>query len=225
MKKILALFAILLLVGNLSAQRLGVQGGYSLSTPSIGTEDNAVNFNPQSGSGFHVGALFDWDMTNRWGFEASVLYNMRTMRFNMEYQSDTSTIFRREVFYLDIPIHFIVHFPVRKTRISLFLGPSFNIGLHGKDVAWLDLPTERPVSLEKEVFGDEQPLQRFDLSAELGMAVEYKQLQFRASYEVSVLNTAYSDYGYTFSLPTTSVPYFYQGVFKFSVAYMFDLTK
>src|SRR5574344_1944736 len=122
MKKILALFAILLLVGNLSAQRLGVQGGYSLSTPFIDTEDIAVNFNPHSGSGFHVGALFDWDMTNRWGFEASVLYNMRTMRFNMEYQSDTSTIFRREVFYLDIPIHFIVHFPVRKTRISLFLG-------------------------------------------------------------------------------------------------------
>ena len=87
MKKSLVLLIALFTAGLLSAQRLGVQGGYSLSTPFIGTEDNAVDFNARSGSGFHIGALFDWDVTNRWGFEAAVLYNMRTAHFNMAYRS------------------------------------------------------------------------------------------------------------------------------------------
>lgn len=225
MKKSLVLLIALFTAGLLSAQRLGVQGGYSLSTPFIGTEDNAVDFNARSGSGFHIGALFDWDVTNRWGFEAAVLYNMRTAHFNMAYRSDTTTIFNREVFYLDIPLHLTVHFPVKKTRVSVFLGPSFNVGLHGKDIAWLNIPTKKPVSLEKDVFGKEKPLQRFDLSAELGFSVEYRKMLMSASYELSLLNTAYKNYTYTFSLPPTSVPYYYQGVFKLSVAYLFDLTK
>jgi hypothetical protein len=75
------------------------------------------------------------------------------------------------------------------------------------------------------VFGKEKPLQRFDLSAELGFSVEYRKMLMSASYELSLLNTAYKNYTYTFSLPPTSVPYYYQGVFKLSVAYLFDLTK
>lgn len=226
MKKFLISCCLSLVALALSAQRLGPVAGYQLTTPFPMTSRNVLNFNEQVGSGFHVGLLFDWDITNRWGVEASAVYNLRSSSYDLEYKSDTTTHFSRQLYFLDIPVHAYVNFPMKKWTLSLFAGPSFNIGLHGKDIAWQNTDMQKPVMLETDdIFGDDGRLTRFEIAAELGLAAKYKNYEVRASYEVGLNNIAKQDYAWTVGLPSTTTKRFQQGELKLSFAYLFYLGK
>ena len=53
--------------------------------------DKSVAFTMIPGGGLHLGMLFEMDVTNRWGFDAAVMYEMRTMRWDINYNNDSTS--------------------------------------------------------------------------------------------------------------------------------------
>jgi hypothetical protein len=236
MKKI---FVILLCIVHcalcidLKAQKLGFIGGPSMSYGTITTSDDLASFKMIPGGGLHFGMLFEMDVTNRWGFDAAVMYELRTMRWGVGYNNDSiSNTFKRQLGYFNVPLHFYVNFPLRNQYVvSLFGGPVFTCGLHGQDWAWqnhtANVPegVHKPITYEREdMFGKDGRIARCEIAAELGLAFKWKGVQGRLSYQHSLNNDNFNKY--TFTLPMSGVnPYFTQGTVKLSVAYVFDLRK
>ena len=94
-KRLLLILIAACCMATAAAQRLGGIVGYQLTQGVQTTTDHLVNFNATPGSGFAVGVLFDWDITNRWGLEVAATYNLRTSLYNLHYLSDTTTRFKR----------------------------------------------------------------------------------------------------------------------------------
>lgn len=243
MKKILVvLFCIIFCVlsTELKAQKLGFIGGPSMSYGIITTSDKSATFNIIPGGGLHAGMLFEMDITNRWGFDAAIMYEMRTMRWDLGYSNDSvqvpDRLFKRQLGYLNVPFHFYVNFPIHNEYVvSLFGGPVFACGLHGEDWAWekltLGVPegVHKPITYEKKnMFGSDGRLVRCEIAAELGLAFKWNGLQGRLSYQHGFNNDNFTKETkkYLFTLPIKqSSPYFTQGTVKLSVAYVFDLRK
>ena len=222
---------------EVSAQKLGFIGGPSMSYGTITNLDKSATVSMIPGGGLHVGMLFEMDVTNRWGFDAAVMYELRTMRWDLGYNNDSSSIhifnrFKRQVGYLNVPFHLYVNFPIKNQYIiSLFGGPVFTCGLHGEDWAWenysdnVPMGVHKPVTYEKEkIFGKDGRIVRCEIAAEVGLAFKWKGLQGRLSYQHGFNNANFNEYAFT--LPSSSMkPYFTQGTVKLSVAYVFDLRK
>ena len=162
----------------------------------VSTSDKAASFTMIPGGGMHVGMLFEMDVTNRWGFDAAVMYELRTMRWDISYVNDSTSTnisnrFKRQLGYLNVPFHFYVNFPVQNKYVfSLFGGPVFACGLHGEDWAWQkyteNVPegVHKPITYEKEnMFGDKGRIVRCEIAAELGLAFKWKGVQGRLSYQ------------------------------------------
>ena len=222
---------------EVSAQKLGFIGGPSMSYGTITNIDKSATVSMIPGGGLHVGMLFEMDVTNRWGFDAAVMYELRTMRWDLGYINDSigvniSNRFKRQLGYLNVPFHFYVNFPIKNEYVvSLFAGPVFTCGLHGEDWAWenytenVPAGVHKPVTYEKKkVFGKDGRIVRCEIAAELGMAFKWKGLQGRLSYQHGFNNDNLNEYIYTLPLKKEK-PYFTQGTVKLSVAYVFDLRK
>ena len=213
---------------SVSAQRLGFIGGYQLTTPFPVVAGNVIDFNEKSGSGFHIGGYFDWDFAKRFGLDAQILYAMRNVKFDMHYKSDTTTHFSRNTFNFEIPLHIYANFHIKKGFIlSPILGPSFNIGLHGKDIAWQNTELQKPVDLQtKDFYGKDNRVNRFEIAGEAGLMFKYKNYGVRALYSVGFMNLATKKYNFSMTgLPSDYNRYLFNGVFKLSFVYVFDLRK
>lgn len=214
---------------GIQAQKLGFIGGPSLTHGNIWSENTNTEYLPIPGAGFHVGGLFEWDITNRWGFDAAILYDMRSSSFEMNYyNSDTTTLFSRQLFYFNVPVHLYVNIPIKnKYVVSFFAGPSLGIGLHGEDAAWMMIDNKKPVtSQDSEMFEkDKGRVVRFEIAAEIGMAFKYKAYQARIAYQYGINNSTKNGYQYTMPISSTTKNYYTQGSLKLSFAYLFDLRK
>lgn len=225
MKKSLLIFLFCITLFPAFGQRLGIIGGYSLTNTWAGVTNNAVDFNTTAYSGFHIGPIFAMDITNRWGLEIAPQYAMRGTHFIAQYKTDYPYNINRQLYYLDIPLHAFVKFPAWKGQFLLFAGPSINIGLHGKDISWESNALQKPVNTSTEIFGEDNRMKRLEIAADLGLGYEYKNLQVRASYQAAINNPCYQDYNFGFDIPNYVTKYYFQGVFKISAAYIFDLRK
>lgn len=213
---------------SVAAQKLGFIGGPSMSHSTMWCEDEGAGFKPIPGAGFHVGALFEWDITNRWGWDAAVMYEMRSSAFDLSYSGvDTTNYFNRQLFYLNVPVHVYVNFPIRNRYvISTFVGPVFTCALHGRDIAWENTEMRKPVMYEKEdLFGKEGRIVRCEIAAEIGMAFKYRNFQGRLSYQYGINNLTKDNYLYTLPMTSGTKTYLTQGTLKLSFAYLFDLRK
>ncbi len=83
---------------------------------------------------------------------------------------------------LHVPVNVVFTFPFYDMDISLFAGPSFDFSLFGK-------MTSRETDVDLQ-FGqtDEKDLKRFDVGANLGLAVEYKRYFFSINSNCGVLD-------------------------------------
>lgn len=229
MKKFLAIFLLLnLSITTMFAQRLGAVGGFQLTNtwPLVG--GYAIDFNAKPGAGFHFGPLLEWDFSKHFGMDASILYGLKTMSFDMHYKENTIPVYmKRHLYTLDIPLHVYRYFSLKNGMVlTAFIGPSFEINLHGKDIAWESTELQKPVGLKTtDLIGKDYRIPRFQLSGELGLSLRQNNYQLRASYAVGFLNQTQKDFGWYFDLRTNQKKMLYDGVFKLSFAYLFDLNK
>lgn len=237
MKKISIIILMLAASLTLSAQRLGIMGGFQMTNAWILSAN--CDFNPKPGPGFTVGPIFEMNFSHRLGFDVAALYNMRYTSFDIDYKkrldTDTTVHLARTHFYLDVPVHLNVNFPIKNAlSMSLFFGPSFNVALHGQDIAWENTDQKKPVGYDTENLygkdkGTENRYSRFQVSGELGLAVKYKAFEWRASYNTSINNITNFDRRTSFlwyvGLRQGQNKYLRDGNFKLTFAYMFDLRK
>ncbi len=233
MKRTALIVVLALCAMAAAAQRLGGVAGYQLSWGFNSTTSDVVNFGATPGSGFLVGVLFDWDITNRWGIEAAATYNLRTTKYRLQLAEkqrlDTANIFKRQLYFLNIPVHAYVNFPFKKWTLALYFGPSFNVGLHGKDIAWQDTEWQKPVMLEDDkIFGskNEGRLYRFEIGAEIGLRFKYRNYSWSMGYHHGFNNLAKDDdFDWTLTLPANTKKRVTMGEFNVSFAYLFDLKR
>lgn len=178
-------------------------------------------------AGMHVGMQFEMDVTNRWGFDAQVLYLLRTYRWNLSYPEATPRVMERLAGFLDVPFHFYVNFPQKQNHLilTLFGGPVFTCGLHAHDWAYERTELRRPTTeMDEQLFDtDKGHIVRCYVEAEVGLAIKYKNYQGRISYQHSINNGTKN--GYLYTLPLAKSPYLTSGDFRFSFVYLFDLRK
>lgn len=229
MNRIIVAVFVIVCCFPLAAQKLGFVAGPSMNYGIIVSHDDQAMFRSLPGAGMHAGLLFEMDVTNRWGFDAAVMYELRTMSWNIGYgDSIASRTFKRQLGYLNVPFHFYVNIPLKKQMvISLFGGPVFTCGLHGEDWAWENTAMQKPVTYEKEKMFDKDDgrVVRCEIAAEIGLALKWNSLQGRVSYQHGFNNATAHSYLYSLPMESKAVNYLTQGTLKFSVAYLFDLRK
>lgn len=231
MKKFSIIILLLTATLTMSAQRLGIMGGFQMT--NAWALAGKCEFNPKPGPGFTVGPIFEMSFSHRLGFDVAALYNMRHTSFDIDYEfrPDTTVHLARTHFYLDVPVHLNVNFPVKNAlSMALFFGPSFNVALHGEDIAWENTDQKKPVGYDNDkLYGKDQSTEnrfnRFQVSGELGFAVKYKAFEWRASYNGSITNMTNKTFLWYVGLRQGQNKYLRDGNFKLTFAYMFDLRK
>jgi len=227
MKKQLTIILLLLTTLAASAQKLGFVGGPSMTYGALTATDAEATLTPIPMAGLHVGMQFEMDVTNRWGFDAQVMYLLRTYRWNLAYPETTPHRMERLAGFLDVPFHFYVNFPLKKNHMvmTLFGGPVFTCGLHAHDWAYERTELRRPVTEMDELLfdGDKGHIVRCYIEVEAGLALKYKNYQGRISYQHSINNGTNNSYLYT--LPLSKSPYLTTGDLRLSFVYLFDLRK
>ncbi|MDR3327868.1 MAG: PorT family protein [Prevotellaceae bacterium] len=225
MKKTIIITSLLILCTSLSAQRLGFIGGYQLTNSYAVVGGKTVDFNPKAGSGFHVGAYFDWTFKKNYGIDAQLVYALRNTKFDLHYNSDTTIIFKRQIFNLELPVHIYANYRLGKDFVlSPFLGPSFNMGLHGKDIAWENTDYQKPVDMEnKSLFDKDSRINRFEVAGDIGVSLKYRNYAIRTLYSVGFTNLTRKNFDWTLSLASNRNKYLFNRVFKISFVYVFDL--
>jgi len=227
MKKQLTIILLLLATLAASAQKLGFVGGPSLTYGALTVSDPEASLKPIPMAGLHVGMQFEMDVTNRWGFDAQVLYLLRTYRWNLSYTDVTPHTMDRLEGFFDVPFHFYVNFPMKKNHLvlTLFGGPVFTCGLHAHDWAYEQTELRRPITEKNEDMYDKDRgrIVRCYIEGEVGLALKYKNYQGRLSYQHSFNNGTKNSYLYT--LPLADSPYLTTGDLRLSFAYLFDLRK
>lgn len=233
-RTLLTLFTLFSLInGALQAQKLGFIAGPQLNYGNVISLDKNAIFQALPNAGFHAGMMYEMDFSNRWGFDAAAMYEMRNMCWNMIYTeegNETSNKFHRQIGYLNVPAHLFVYLTNNdKGAFTLFAGPVFTCGLHARDLAYENGGLHKPVTyMDADMFSKDQGgrIMRCEFAFELGFAYKWqKGFQFRASYMHSLNNGTLNNYLYTLPMEYKSPTYFTQGEVKFSFVYLFDLRK
>ncbi len=231
MKRTLFTIIFVSLFSSFFGQKLGIQAGYSLTNTFANIDSKNVSFNRKPMSGFTVGPLFAWDFYKNFGADIAIMANMRNADFKISYKENTPIAFKQTLYYLDIPLHAYYKQNIKNTTLIIFAGPSFNIGLDGSNYAYEDTKIQKPIFDSKinteELFGKEKTYKRFEIGIDIGIAVEYKNILFKASYMQGLNNitqNAATPYGIE-DIGSGIKQTYQHGIFSFCVGYSFDLKK
>lgn len=232
MKKFGILVVILLACNAVYAQKLGLQAGYSLTHNIVSIKPSKVGISGKPVSGFTVGPIFSWDFYKGVGADIAIMANMRGANLDVQEAADKTTRrFYQTFYYLDIPLHVYYKGVVKDVELSVFAGPSFNIGIDGSNYAYELTKLQKPLFSSKidnvKLFGKDNAYQRFEIGIDLGVLVEYKNVQFKASYMRGLNNISHNKatpYGLE-SIGAGIKQVYKQGVFSFTVGYVFNLKR
>lgn len=129
MKKTL-LTLVVMLTTALSASafgdfRLGVTGGYNLTSASFDKTTLTRTLNGENGSGWFIGPKAYMGLVAGLGVEGSLLYNQRDYKISASEQGEVHEKLRS----VDIPLNLKLNLTVQKVGIYLATGPQFSYGL------------------------------------------------------------------------------------------------
>ncbi len=233
MKKYILTLFLVIAATPFFAQKLGLQAGYSLTnaTATIDYSQRTIGFERKPTSGFTVGPIFSWDFMKNFGADIAIMANMRGADFKVGYKDNVPTVFKQTFYYLDIPLHAYFKYEIENVALTIFAGPSFNIGLEGSNYAYEDTKVQKPIFHSEidqtELFGKEKSYKRFEIGIDLGIGVEYKNILFKASWMQGMNNISQNKsapYGLT-EIGAGIKQTYRQGVFSFCVGYVFDLKR
>ncbi len=240
MKKIIITLLLFVVATPFFAQKLGLQAGYTLTNTSVGIDysQSKIGFATKPASGFTVGPIFSWDFMKNLGADIAIMANMRSADFKISYKDQVPTVFKQTLYYLDIPLHAYFKYEIKDVALTIFAGPSFNIGLDGSNYAYYDNEMQKPkfnsAIDQTQLFGKEDDsnlsptsYKRFEIGIDLGIGVEYKNILFKASWMQGMNNiTQNKSYPYGLEDIGAGIKHTYrQGVFSFCVGYVFDLKR
>ena len=216
-RNFILLFAIMAIVGNLSAQvRPGVKMGYNLvgvmannyqgvysKPPSDKVEEYMTlrKTNPGDPDNFHVksgfqaGMIADCPINERLAIQPGVRFAMQG--FTDEYKNTAKHIRKFSMYYLQIPVYAQYRMPVAEDVNLLFqAGPYASFGLLGRQ-NWIKNTKSQlgdgDDKYRKISFGNgtDNDLKTFDYGLSAGVGVELFRFQFVAAYDFGLAKTPF----------------------------------
>lgn len=132
MKKIL-LTLVVLLTTALSANafgdfRLGVTGGYNLTSASFDNSTVKHTLEGKNGSGWFIGPKAYMSLFAGLGVEGAMLYNQR------EYKMLSGKVVTEKLQSVDVPLNLKLNLTVQKVGVYLATGPQFSYGLGKNEI-------------------------------------------------------------------------------------------
>jgi hypothetical protein len=182
-KKIILSFAALAIsIGAMSQVRVGIKGGWNLSTISVDNDGDVDK--DQSLSGYHIGAIVDFPLVPKiLSFQPGVFYTTKGAKLESGPQ------------YIEIPLNFIGKIPLgTNSRLFAGIGPYFAFGVAGKNkvsttLAGVTTSSESNIKWDDDTpFNDGDPdrglnkYKRFDWGGNLQVGAEFNKFLVSAQY-------------------------------------------
>ncbi|GAA3947206.1 outer membrane beta-barrel protein [Chitinophaga oryziterrae] len=136
-KKIILSFAALAIsFGAMSQARVGVKGGWNLSSISV-SNDGSVD-KDKSLSGFNIGVIADLPLVPRiLSFQPGVFYTTKGSKLVSGDPNNSASVYRKYTTtpsYIEIPLNFVGKIPIGEdTRLFAGIGPYIAFGVAGKN--------------------------------------------------------------------------------------------
>ena len=201
----LQILAIFILSSTSSfTQTLGVRAGLNLSNFFVKDDHETYSEDYKWKTGFHVGAIAEFPLSNLVSFETGLLLATKGHR-EMADASFLSEIIKLKVstmlYYLEIPIKAKLSIPVGKIKFYGSLGPYIGFGINGKTKSELTLNGQTEKEEEDISWGsneEDDHLRRLDLGLTMAAGIELKSIQLGLNYNLGLANiSAYRDEGAT----------------------------
>ena len=186
----IALFLLTITTGSF-AQQFGIRAGFKLSNWSIKMEDEVVDdfeMNP----GFHFGGFMDIPIGRVFSVEADLLFSKKGTKavFEESYMGESyKSVYKMNLFYLDIPVLAKVTFDVSKIQLYAATGPYLGIGLFGNEVTMITYDGETETEREALEWGKENGLlRRLDYGIKFGAGVVINSFIVGLTYDLGLKN-------------------------------------
>lgn len=194
-KIILSLAALVISLGAMSQVRVGVKGGWNLSSLTV-DNDGSVD-KDRSLSGYHIGLIADMPLVPRiLSFQPGVFYSTKGAKLvSGDEGSQNYTKFTTRPQYIEVPLNFIGKIPVgANTKLFAGIGPYFAFGVAGKNKVYTTIggvttTTESDIKWDDDTpFNDGDPnkglnkYKRFDWGGNLQVGAEFRNVLISAQY-------------------------------------------
>lgn len=175
---------------NISAQHLGIVGGYTLT--GLQQSNYGVNGDFSQLYGYHGGPKIELDMepnSDRFTLNLATLFEMRANRYDISWLK-AGTSAETFIYYLYVPMDLMYKKTIAKnTKWLLYGGPRLNIGLFGFTNKHYYLATTTQEKYTKP-FGSDGSLSPMDYSAGIGTGLELGHFQFMFGYDFPLSNSS-----------------------------------
>jgi hypothetical protein len=197
-KKIILSFAALAIsFGAMAQARVGVKGGWNLSSISV-DNDGSVD-KDKSLSGFNIGVIADFPLVPKiLSFQPGVFYTTKGAKLESGDKDNSASVYRKYTTrpsYIEVPLNFIGKIPVgADTRLFAGIGPYFAFGVAGKNkvsttIGGVTTSTESDIKWDDDTpFNNDDPnqgydkLKRFDWGGNVQVGAEIHGLILSAQY-------------------------------------------
>jgi hypothetical protein len=198
-KKIILSFAALAIsFGAMSQVRVGVKGGWNLSSISV-DNDGSVD-KDRSLSGYHIGAIVDFPLIkNVLSFQPGAFYTTKGAKLTSGDKDNDATVpyvkYTTRPQYIEVPVNFIGKIPVgENARLFAGVGPYFAFGVAGKNkvsstLAGVTTSSESDIKWDDDTpFNDGDPdrglnkYKRFDWGGNVQVGAEFNKFLLSAQY-------------------------------------------
>ncbi|SFE70836.1 Outer membrane protein beta-barrel domain-containing protein [Chitinophaga sp. CF118] len=209
-KTILSFTALAISFGAMSQARVGVKGGWNLS--SISVDNNGSVDKDKSLSGFNIGLIADFPLVPKiLSFQPGVFYTTKGAKLESGDKNNSGSVYRKYTTtpsYIEIPLNFVGKIPVGPgTNLFAGLGPYIAFGVAGKNkvsstVAGVTTSTESNIKWDDDTpfnSGDANQgfdkYKRFDYGGNLLVGAEIRGLILSAQYGLGLakINSGSSD--------------------------------
>lgn len=206
MKKLLLVLALttgIAFASNAQDKKLslGVRAGVNVSSiradGTIGGYDISDEYDFKSRTGFHVGAVLDWNVCGNFYIQPGLYFTTRGGKAE-EADDDYSYEEKWNMSFLQVPILASYRFDLSdKVKWHINAGPYIGVGLGGK-VKWEENDMGDTDSGDYDMFGtaddnsDEEKngLKRFDAGLSFGTGVSFSNVYIGVSYDLGLCNLA-----------------------------------
>jgi hypothetical protein len=188
--KIIAINISLLLSVSISAQHLGIVGGYTLTGLQQSHYGNSGDFSYLYG--YHGGPKVELDMvpnSDMYTINIATLFEMRANRYDISWLKP-GTSAETFIYYLYVPMDFNYRQTIGKNmKWLVYGGPRLNIGLFGFTNKHYYLATKTQEKYTKP-FGSDGSLSPLDYSVGIGTGLELGHFQFMFGYDYPLSNSS-----------------------------------